>query len=370
MKYFNTFILSILTLLSIAQSEVPYQISGNIFNAKASTIYLSRFTTSGFEDLSQSQLTKEGNFELKGTVPAEDYYVLRIENEIVNVIIRKNSNFKVYGDGNQLTKFSNIVGSDESSNLHKFAVKLDVWNKRKDSATLIVKQDPTQGERVNVEMQKYYSEFQNEFKSFMNENQGSPALIAALGAIDATNDFASYESIVNQLVNAFPQSPSVQQIYSNYQAMKAQKDAADILAPGKPAPNFSELMLDRQTTMSLSDLRGKVVLLDFWASWCGPCRKENPNVVRLYEHYKDKGFTVMSVSLDDNLDRWKMAIEQDGLTWPYHVSDLKKWSSAAAKIYQVRGIPFTALIDEEGNIIATNLRGAQLEQALKDILGE
>lgn len=370
MKYLNTLLFSILTFLTFAQTGVPYQISGNIFNAKSPTIFLSRFTTSGFEDLGQSKISKEGNFELKGTVPAEDYYVLRIDNEIVNVIIRKNSNFKLYGDGAQLTKFSNIVGSDESSNLHKFAVKLDAWNKRKDSAVVIVKQDPTQSERVNADMQHHYVEFQNEFKSFINENQGSPALIAALGAIDATNDFASYESLVTQLISAFPQSPSVQAIADNYRRMKAEKDEANIFAPGKPAPDFTELMLDRQTTMSLSDLKGKLVLLDFWASWCGPCRKENPNVVRLYEHYKDKGFTVMSVSLDDNLERWKMAIEQDQLSWPNHVSDLKKWSSAAAKIYQVRGIPFTVLIDEEGNIVATNLRGVQLEEALKARLGE
>ena len=133
------------------------------------------------------------------------------------------------------------------------------------------------------------------------------------------------------------------------------------------APDFEELKLDRKTTMKLSDLRGQVVLLDFWASWCGPCRKENPTVVRLYEKYKDQGFTVMSVSLDQNEERWKQAIEKDQLSWPNHVSDLKGWSSAAPKKYSVRGIPFTVLIDKEGKIIDTNLRGAMLEQELARI---
>ena len=121
--------------------------------------------------------------------------------------------------------------------------------------------------------------------------------------------------------------------------------------------------------MKLSDLRGKVVLLDFWASWCGPCRRENPAVVALYEKYKDEGFTVMSVSLDKSRDSWIAAIEKDGLSWPNHVSDLQFWSSRVPKMYNVRGIPFTVLIDAEGNIIKTKLRAHQLELELKRIFG-
>ena len=122
--------------------------------------------------------------------------------------------------------------------------------------------------------------------------------------------------------------------------------------------------------MKLSSTKGKVVLLDFWASWCGPCRRENPNVVRTYEEYKDKGFTVFSVSLDKQADKWKAAIEKDNLVWNTHVSDLKGWSSKAGKAYGVSGIPATFLIDENGKIIAKNLRGSQLEQKLKEVLGE
>ncbi len=115
-------------------------------------------------------------------------------------------------------------------------------------------------------------------------------------------------------------------------------------------------------------MKGKYVLVDFWASWCGPCRRENPNVVKLYEKYGGDKFEILGVSLDSNKDRWIQAIEKDNLQWK-HVSDLKKWSSAAAADYGVRSIPFTVLIDPEGKVIQTKLRGKALEDKLAEIFG-
>ena len=122
--------------------------------------------------------------------------------------------------------------------------------------------------------------------------------------------------------------------------------------------------------IKLSDLRGQLVLVDFWASWCAPCRRENPNLVAAYEEYKNaeftnaKGFTIFSVSLDSNKERWINAIQTDQLPWPYHVSDLKGWRNAAAKLYKIRAVPASFLVDGEGKVIATNLRGRRLEEAL------
>ena len=119
--------------------------------------------------------------------------------------------------------------------------------------------------------------------------------------------------------------------------------------------------------IKLSDLRGKIVLLDFWASWCGPCRKEHPNLVKAYKKYHEKGLEIFSVSLDKSVASWKKAIEKDGLTWECHASDLKQWKSPTNKIFNIRSIPANFILDKEGKILAKNLRGSQLDAKLGEL---
>jgi peroxiredoxin len=142
----------------------------------------------------------------------------------------------------------------------------------------------------------------------------------------------------------------------------------DRLSIGSLAPEIALNTPDGKS-IALSSLKGKVVLIDFWASWCRPCRAENPNVVRMYNTYKDKGFDIYSVSLDKDKEAWMKAINDDHLLWPSHVSDLGYWQSSVVKQYNISGIPFTCLIDKEGKIVAKGLRGEELEIKLKELLG-
>lgn len=158
--------------------------------------------------------------------------------------------------------------------------------------------------------------------------------------------------------------------WADYQIAKDFIDTVEkmkVLAVGQPAPEIS-LPDPDGNLVTLSSYRGKYVLVDFWAKWCGPCRQENPNVVKMYHKYKDQGFDVLGVSLDRNRADWVQAIEEDGLVWT-HVSDLKYFNSEAAELYNINAIPFSVLVDPDGIIIAKNLRGKGLEKKLESLFG-
>ncbi len=151
-----------------------------------------------------------------------------------------------------------------------------------------------------------------------------------------------------------------------YKALLDRVSVLESVAVGKQAPDFTQNDTSGNP-VSLSSFKGKYLLVDFWASWCGPCRGENPNVVKLYADYKNKGFDILGVSLDQKKDAWLKAIEEDHLTWN-HVSDLKGWGNEVAKLYGVSSIPHTVLLDKEGKIIAKNLRGEELRAKIAELL--
>ncbi len=355
-------------LLCFGQGQ-PFQISGQIFSSGADSVYLSQQFGTTFKDYYASPLDAKGNFELKGSLAGPDYYILRVGQNNLNLVIRDSTPIQIFGDGRNLLQFCNFVNSEESRQMHEYVVLNANWRAKADSALAAIKTDPTKEADINSYMTQAYSQFQTALQSYVAMYANSAALILPLSSIQPDQDFASYEKLIIPLYQSFSQSAILQNLYKNFLSEKQARDAANPFAKGKTVPDFEELRTDGKKKMKLSDLKGQVVLLDFWASWCGPCRAENPNVVQNYQKYKDAGFTVMSVSLDSNKDKWLAAIEADQLVWPNHVSDLGGWKSKVAVLYGVQSIPFTVLLDKEGRVIATNLRGAALEQTLQQIFG-
>ena len=242
---------------------------------------------------------------------------------------------------------------------------------------------PNEEEKI-IKRNSILTSYQTYIKEFIAENKNSPCLIMLLGEIQNPMDFKDELTLIKiviqekfeqqkylkEIVKLIEQAKQQEEfIFQQKNKVKEEQNTRKELGIniGAIAPEIN-LKGPNGDLISLSSLKGKVVLLDFWASWCRPCRAENPNVVRLYNKYKDKGFTVYSVSLDQNKDKWLAAINQDQLSWSNHVSELTGWKSSAGAKYGISSIPKTFLINKKGEIIAYDLRGNELEQKLSEIL--
>lgn len=365
-------ILSIVSVFVNAQDEekIPVKISGEIYNLPGDSIFITQNVGQSLEDIHVEPIkNKKGKFSFEVDFPAKDYYLLRLtDGQTINLIIEEEGEIKVYGDGKNIFMHSNIVGSESTTELNNFMRYYAQYTAKLDSAKRYLQSNPGKEKNVNQSFKPLYDEFLKNRKAYFENQKDSPALIGLLNTFNLQQEFQQFEATVRALDASFGESPTIQRIMVDFEKQKKQIEAEKPLSPGKEAMEIEMAGVDGEM-IKLSDYRGKIVLIDFWASWCGPCRKENPNVVALYEKYKDDGFEVFSVSLDKDKGRWLQAIDKDNLAWDAHVSDLKGWSNAAAKQYQVSSIPFTVLIDKEGKIIKTRLRGPQLEQTLHSIFG-
>ena len=352
-------------------------LSLSIENAKDSVLYVEHILPNKIEVLDSINIKKKKvSHTLSVELTEPNFYRVRFsENNSAFIILEPKSEVNVSSQDPSLFKNNYLVeGSEDSELLKQVLSEINVYSESQLALQLSAEKLPKDDISSRQKLQNDYNKNQKEFNSylsgFINNHSNSPAVLFTLNFLSLEKDLALYEKIGNDLSPVMPNSIVVKNILSTVDSYKKQLIQQEQvkksgLNVGSEVPEI-ELPSPSGEILTLSSLRGNYVLIDFWASWCGPCRRENPNVVKLYNKYHNKGFDILGVSLDNNSSKWQAAIKKDKLTWN-HVSDLKGWSSSAARLYNVSSIPFTVLIDPNGKVIGTNLRGQQLEQVLESI---
>lgn len=348
------------------KSNGVFTVTGNIKNAPNSKIYLQELPFAGTHPIIVDSATlQNGNFVLKTNTLEEGLYSIGFETMPNAVLLINNvDKIEVTLDCNNYKQYQ-TKGSEATTSLHKlfddYTKKFEVLSEKmmildslqaqhaSDSILLIAKAS------TNLVKQQ----LNNLLLNFIQHTESATACLHAMAMASRTIDLENLTNMVDESLNKFS---------ANKNILKFKEIMIGKQYPllGKQAPNFV-LTTPNNDTVTLNNFKGKYVLVDFWASWCKPCRAENPNVVAMYKKYKDKNFTVLGVSLDEDKKLWVEAIAKDSLTW-IHVSDLKQWESPLVNLYQFDGIPFNVLIDPNGKIIASGLREEMLDKKLDAVL--
>lgn len=352
-----------------------FTVSGEIKNAPSTVVYLEQIAYDNMPPQVVDSVTlNNGKFLLKGKADEESLLQLRfpmVEKGPLYFVINDKSTIELTGDWNNSRELK-YTGSPASERLQVFVDSLSATQQKIYTIQYEI-QNVIQGDSLKAIKQAEMGTILSAFKAYVKQTameDNSPMVSMFATSINTGTDAVENEALYNSLAKRFPKHTGIQSVVKQFRegssAAQQQQQAPAGVAVGSMAPDIT--MPDvNGTDFSLSSLKGKYVLVDFWASWCGPCRAENPNVVAAYNKYKNKNFTILGVSLDKTKDAWTTAIKQDGLTWT-HISDLKFWDSKAVTLYGFNGIPYNVLIDPSGKIIADNLRGSELERKLGEVL--
>jgi len=379
-------ILFIVVLFAASCSKSGYKISGTLENAAGDTLILELVKTRRLESIDSVVVDASGQFELKGELENADYFLLRKNlNDLITLILEPGQQLTINGNLDDFANNYDVIGSAGSKLIKEFNTKLDetlnkitmlnkIYNDSLGSPNMaeIVKDLQERSEKI-LEEQKDFS------IEFVKNHVGSLASILVLyqqispqyNVFDPMKDYKYFFMVDSAIFDKYNQSDAALSLHAHVTNLKQRiekiREKEELLSPGSVTPEIA-LPTPEGDTIRLSSTLGKIVLLDFWAAWCKPCRDENPNLVANYKKYHDMGFEIFQVSLDQTRDQWLKGIEDDKLGEWIHVSDLKYWNSVVVPAYYIEGIPASFLLDKEGKIIARNLRGEALSNKLKEII--
>lgn len=363
------------TLLSVSLSCATAQSDEFVINGKAAAekVYLQLVNDRGVPVTVDSAAVRNGAFQLRGkATDGGGFYQLNFLNGQKTVLILEGGEtldidatapavpgqkapIAVTGSKNmECYARLNQIKDDLQKRTQQWSAQFEALDEKKDAA---------KRQKIQQEFEKAQTDAVTKVRAMFPEMGTSLVALYATNFLNSEADMPFLLDLADRFEKEKPNSAISKAFIASIRRAKAVDEGLPI---GQVAPEIN-LKSPEEKVVPLSSLRGKYVLIDFWASWCGPCRRENPNVVRLYNQYKNKGFEIYGVSLDRDRAPWLQAIKADGLTWT-HVSDLKYFNSAAATDYFVQAIPYTVLLDKEGKIIAKGLRGPALEAKLAELL--
>ena len=356
--------------------EVNVVISGHIKDAGGLQLFLEATSDRGVISVAQTEIEPDGHFELPANIPGLGLYNLRLSDLNGSVLwlpLQAKDELHLNCTRQDFGRKPGLSGVKWAGNYQAMLEKTNQFEAfQKNLQANMAKLDQA---LIETQYDSARQVYENYCAQLIEKDLSSPLNILLSMNLLPTTGFenwnakhlATLEKLAKSYQKAFVGQPASQNMMTQYQQIEdAYFNYASTINGTIAAPEIA-LPDPNGKTQTLSSLKGNYVLIDFWASWCGPCKSEMPNVIQLYKKYQNKNFTVFSVSLDDDPAKWKAAITSWGMPWPHHVSDLKGWNSNLPQTYQFDGIPYTVLVNPEGKVIGTNLRGAKLEKKLVEI---